>query len=182
MPNPIDNEELYKSMVLGGVASPGFVTFSGHDRAVGWDVKEGNAQSGATTTLKSEPPIEFTATFHLLKDDGLGVDDFAEWETFQALIDSTVSGPTPKALDTYHPDLARNRIRSVVKKSVGGMIHDGKGGASVAVKFLEYKPAKPKGGTPKGSAAKKAKENDPNAEALAELAKLTKQYQDTPWG
>jgi len=178
--NPIDFEDLYNKIILGTTRSPGRVTLSGHDRELDWDVKVGPGTSGATTTLKSEKPTEFKATFQLIKDPTLGIDDFEDWPAFHGLINSTVTGKTPKALDIYHPDLAANYITSVVKKSVGGMVHDGKGGATVVVTFLEYKPPKPKPVTPQGSKAKKTP--DPDAAALAELEALTKQYQQTPWG
>lgn len=179
-PNPIDNEDLYESIVLAGKRSPGRVTLSGHDRKTGWDIKKGTAQSGASMTRSSEDPVEFTATFYLVKDEAQGIDDFAEWDAFQDLIDSTVSGADPKALDVYHPDLARNGIKSVVKGTVGGMVHDGMGGATVVVKLVEYKPPKKAGGAPLGS--KTSDRNDPNAKALAELKKLTDQFEATPWG
>jgi hypothetical protein len=181
-PNPVDNEELYDAIVLGGQRSPGVVALSGHDRVIGWDVKKGAGQSGATTTRTSEDPAEVTCSFYLVKDDAQGIDDFAQWPAFLALAKSTVAGAKPKALDIYHPDLAENDIKSVVLKKVGGVVHDGMGGQTRTLVFLEYRPPKPKGGTPKASGTKKPKENDPNAEALAELARLTKQYQDTPWG
>jgi hypothetical protein len=180
--NPVDEEDLYNAIVLGGVRSPGIVTLSGHDRSIGWDVKKGAGQAGATTTRTSEDPTEFVCTFYLTKDDVLGIDDFETWPAFATLINSTIAAATPKALDIYHPDLASNNIISVVLKKMGGMVHDGRGGATVAITFLEYRPPKPKGGTPKGSTAKKTKEPDPNQAALDELARLTKQYQDTPWG
>lgn len=173
-PNPFDNEDLYNTMILGGVRSPGVVKFSGHDRELDWDVKVGPGTKGGTTTLKGEKPIEFSATFSLTDRD-----DFEAWEKFQKLIESTVSGTKPKALDCYHPDLARNDIKSIVKKTIGGAVHDGKGGQSYTVKFLEYRPVKPKGGTTAGS---KTKTTDPDAAALAELNALTTKYQKTPWG
>jgi hypothetical protein len=186
VPNTFDNGELYDSIVLGGTTSPGKVTLSGHDRVIGWDVKKGSGQSGATTTRTSEDPIEFTCSFYLVNDPSLGIDDIAEWEDFATLIRSTVNGATPQPLDIYHPDLASNDITSVVLSRFGGVVHDGMGGQTVAVKFLEYRPPKPKGGTPKGSATKPktatAPAFDPNAEANAELARLTNQYQRTPWG
>lgn len=173
-PNPIDDEELFAGIVLGGQRSPGQVTLSGHDRKIGWDIKKGAGQAGATTTRTSEDPVEFTCAFYLAT-----LEDFAAWPSFDALIRSTVNGPSPKALDVYHPDLATNRITSVVLSSFGGVIHDGKGGQTITVKLLEYRPPKPKGGTPKGS---KSNGPDPDAEAKAELARLTQQYKDTPWG
>lgn len=174
--NPIDFEEAYTSIILGGVKSPGVVTLTGHDRKVEWDVKNGNGQSGASTTLKSIPPVEFTATFYLAD-----ADDIDAWPAFHGLINSTLSGRTPKALDIYHPDLVENEIVSVVKALVGGAVHDKKGGQTRVVKFQEYKPPKPKGGSPAGSSTS-AKAKDPNQAALDELAKLTDQFNKTPWG
>ncbi len=178
MPNPLDDEDLYNAIVLGGMRSPGRVTLSGHDRVIGWDVKKGAGQSGATTTRTSEDPAEVTCS-HYLADR----EDFAAWPAYLAQAQSTISGKDPKALDAYHPDLAENGIKSFVLKKVGGVVHDGRGGQTRVLVFLEYRPPKPKGGTPKGSAAtKKATAPDPNQAALDELAKLTAQYQATPWG
>jgi hypothetical protein len=181
-PNPIDDERLYDGITLGGIQSPGKVTLSGHDRKVNWDVKAGSGQSGATTTLKDIPPIEFTATFYLVRDDAQGIDDLTDWPAFRELINSTIAGTKPKALDIYHPDLAANGIKSVVLGSFGGTVHDGKGGQTITVKLQEYKPPKPKGGSPNGSKTNAKAPADPNAAANAQLAALTAEYQKTPWG
>lgn len=178
--NPIDFPELYDSIVLGGVKSPGKVTLSGHDDAVKWDIKQGPGQSGASMTRKGKEPIEFTASFYLLQDLSLGIDDFAEWPAFLGIINDTVSGKVPKAVDIYHPDLAYAGISSVVKATVGGIQHDGKGGQTIAVKLTEYRPPKAAGGSPSGSKSKATK--DPNAAAKAEIARLTAEYQRTPFG
>ena len=179
MPNILDNEELYNGILLKGVLSPGQVTISGHDRITKWDVKDGPSLNGATTTLKGTPPIEFTCSFYLLRDASQGIDDFETWPDFLKLINSTLTGTKPTALDIYHPALAANDIKSVVKATVGGEIYDGKGGMTVAVKFQEYRPPKKQGGTPLGS---KKQGPDPNAAAQAEIERLTKQYEATPWG
>jgi hypothetical protein len=61
------------------------------------------------------------------------------------------------------------------------MIHDGRGGASVTVEFIEYKPPKPKpaagakakpGAPVAGAGSGKQKPYDPNAAAKAELSAL----------
>jgi hypothetical protein len=176
-PNPVDDPELYDSVVLGGVRSPGKATLSGHDRVVGWDVKEGSGQNGATMTRKGERPVEFTLTLYLADQD-----DFDAWPAFVAVVDGTVAGSTPKAVDIYHPDLASQGITSVVKASVGGTVHDGKGGQTIAIKLTEYRPPKPATGSPAGSSSKKPAAVDPNQSALDEIAKLTQQYQQSPWG
>ena len=64
---------------------------------------------------------------------------------------------------------------------MGGLVHDGNGGATVTVKFIEYKPPKPKPaavakakpGGGKAAAPGKPAKPDPNAAAKAELAQLT---------
>jgi len=178
-PNPVDNPDLYDVIVLGGKRSPGVVTLSGHDSKVSWDIKKGPGLAGASMTRKAEDPAEFTATFYIVKDDTLDVDEFAEWDAFQDHINSTVSGKTPKAYDVYHPDLARQNIKQVVKASIGGMTHDGKGGATVVVKFTEYKRPKPAAGSPR---PKKKAEADPDAALKAELAALTEQFKKTKAG
>lgn len=183
MPSAADNPELYESIELAGVRSPGQVTLSGHDRTIGWDIKKGPGQKGASTNRTSEDPVEFTASFYLVKDEDLGVDDFAAWESFLELAKSTIAGATPKALDIYHPDLARNEIKSVVLKKVLGVVHDDTGGETHGLAFLEYLPPKKKGGAPMGSKSKSPTSAgpDPDAAALAEIERLTRQYEATPW-
>ena len=173
-PNPVDDEFLYNLIILGGVGSPGMVTLSGHDREIDWDIKTGPGQSGASTTLKAKKLVEFTASFYLADQE-----DFDNWPSFKELIESTVKGKG-QALDIFHPDLAANGIKSVVLKSFGGVVHDKKGGQTIAVKFLEYSP--PKKATVNPSGSKSKPKADPNAAANAELARLTAQYQATPWG
>lgn len=172
-PDPINDEEMFNTIDLGGVFSPGTVTLSGHDDKVGWDVKAGSGQRGATMTRKGAVPPEFTATFYLATEEQIGL-----WPEFRSAINATVAGTT-KAVDIYHPDLATNGITSVVKGTIGGVVHDGKGGQTIAVKFQVYAPPVRATGTPSGSKAKKGP--DPNAAALAELAALTEEYKNTPW-
>lgn len=173
MPNPVDSPDLYDAIVAAGKRSPGQVTLSGHDRNQRWDVKDADGHGGASTTHKGEKLAEVTASFYLVKDPVLGVDEFAEWEVFAALLRSTLP-PTgqPKAIDIYHPDLAANDIKSVCVASIGGMTHDGKGGGTVVAKFIEYRPPKKKGGSPTGSKSAASTKVDPNADKKAELDAL----------
>ena len=177
-PNIFDDEPLFNSILLNGVISPGKVTLSGHESKIAWDVKTGPALIGASVTFKGAPPVEFSASFYLVKDVTQGIDDFQAWPAFQAIIDSTIQANKPKALPIYHPDLVSNGILSVVKASVGGMMYDGKGGANIDVKFQVYKAPKFVPLTLKGSGT----DPDPNAAAKAEVARLTAQYKATPWG
>jgi hypothetical protein len=186
VPNPFDNPELYDTITLNGVNSPGVCVLSGHDRSVKWDEAAAKGQDGSTATRGGEPLAHFTATFFLCKDLLLGFDEFEAWESFQALIESSTNGKNPIALAIYHPDLARNRITSVCNEGVGGLVHDGKGGATVVVHFIEYRPPKkkPAGKATAGSAntgaqagTHKIGKPDPNAAAKAELEALLQEAQ-----
>ncbi len=171
MVNPIDDEDVYNVIELGGVESPGQATLSGHDREIDWDIKIGPGTTGGTTTLKAQKLVAFTVSIYMAD-----AEDWNDWPAFQEVLESSVKGKG-KGLDVYHPDLARNDIKSVVLQSIGGVVHDKKGGQTIAVKLLEYRPPKPAKVTPLGS----LKKDDPDAAAKAQLAALTKQYQDTPW-
>lgn len=174
MPNPWVNEELYDCIRLDGMRSPGFVTLSGHDRNFKWDIKDADGAGGAITTYKGPQIAQFTASFYLVVDPSLKLDEFEEWEKFAALIRSSLPQKgRPKAMVIYHPDLAANDIHKVCYASIGGMVHDGKGGGTVAVKFLEFRPSKPTGGTPTGPKVKV----DPNADLKGIILGLTAEVQ-----
>lgn len=142
--NPYDNEDAYRSIVFGGKRSPGQVTLLGHDRERNWDIAQASGQTGASSSLNGTPIGQFEATFYLVRDYADGTDEFTQWDEFQRILDESTSGPEPKAYPIYHPDLARNHFTEVSVASVGGLVHDGKGGALVKVKFIEYRPPKPK--------------------------------------
>lgn len=188
-PSEIDRE--LSSIVLGTTRSPGVVTLSGHDRNQDWDVKTAKGQVGASTALNGRPIGQFSASFYLA-DDGTvgGENDFDAWDSFQRILESTYTGPKPTALPIYHPDLARNGFTEVVVASIGGMLHDGRGGATVIVKFLEYKPPKPApAAKPQAKPAAQTQtyantdegprypppKPDPNAEAKKELEALQRE-------
>lgn len=173
---PLDNDFALSAVYLGGVRSPGVVTLSGHDREPKWDIQAAYGSTGASTVLHDHsPPVQFEASFYLAEDGEItdGSDDFSQWESFQRLIESTTAKPKPTALPIYHPDLARNGITYVSNAGIGGMVHDGKGGATVKVKFLEFRPPKPRPATkPIAKPANTPTKPDPNASAKAELAAL----------
>lgn len=176
---PFTHDESYSTLLLGSAVSPGIVRLAGHDRFKNWDIQSAKGQVGATSKLNGDDIGQFEATFYLVTDDPTDpLNDFHKWEDFQRLIQSMTNGATPTALPIYHPDLARNKFTEVSSGGIGGMIHDGNGGAFVTVKFIEYKP-------PKKKVARKAKAKpgvrqgttilvkpDPNAKAKAELDAL----------
>ena len=178
---------LYSKILLGdpGMWSPGVVTLSGHNRDENWDVQAAKGSAGASSKLGGRGIGQFQASFQLSADgsEELGFDDFSRWEIFQRLIESTTSGPTPVALPIYHPDLDLNGFSEVVSGGVGGLVRDGRGGAIVLVKFLEYRPPVPKpsagarGGGGGGSSGWETQGEaysppDPNEDAKRELGDL----------
>jgi hypothetical protein len=190
MTTPAEQGEELDYLVLGTARSPGTLTLSGHDRWKNWDVQAAKGTTGASSNLNGDPIGQFEATFHLAEFDGDGVPtgDFENWTAFRKLIESLTQGPTPIALPIYHPDLAENGFTEVSSGGIGAAVHDGTGGKSYTVRFLEYRPpkakpsgkakAKPAGGTVAG---KPPPPLDPNWRAKAELAELLATAID-PWG
>lgn len=180
---PSDDEESYDTILLGALRSPGVVTLTGHDRIKNWDVQKAKGTSGANNKLNGDDVGTFKAAFYLVDDGADEVSQFDRWDEFERLIKSTTDGAKPFALPIYHPDLARHLFTEVCNAGVSGFVHDGKGGVTVTVTFIEYKPQKPKpaagaqarGGSRGGSSAILA--NDPNAAAKQELAGLVAEAQ-----
>jgi hypothetical protein len=187
MPTPYDFGDFLDKHSLGTVMSPGKCTITGHERVKAWDVKAAKGQTGASSSLNGDPIGQFQVVYELSPEpDDDGLTDFDRWTDFQRLIESTTNGPKPTALPFYHPDTARNHFTEVSNAGVGGFVYDGKGGATVTVKYIEYKPPKPK---PAAKAAAKpggpgvnltgyggsTSKPDPNAAAKAELAGLLDQ-------
>lgn len=173
---PYSHPLLYKSILINSFESPGTVTLS--DFPYDQDLEEQRAQgtTGSGTLNHGTKLARFTATFFLADQE-----DCDAWEDFaKMLVESTLS-PKPKALFVFHPDLLRNRILDVQVQSIGGIVRDQKGGATVTVKFLQFKPAKPKpaskaeagGGQRQGTTT--LRRTDPNAERKKELAALIAQ-------
>jgi len=172
--HPHYDGEDYRCIVLGGIASPGVATLRGHNRYPNWEIQQSRGADGGTTIRGGDPPGQFEAQFDLNDLDPGPLGDLAQWEAFQKLIESTTAGPIPFALPIYHPDLARNKFTEVSNGGVGGAIHSGKGRVTYIVKFIEYRPPKPKRTTkavPTPGAPGGIKP-DPNAAAKAQLNAL----------
>lgn len=182
MTNPVMNPELFDKYRLAGTLSPGVVTFQGLVRKDKWDVKEAEGQDGASTTRKGRVPMQFKASHYLVYDPTENVDEYAEWDDFVALLKRSTSEEEAQALEFYHPDAAQLECGAVVVEEIGGLQHDGMGGATVVVGYLEYRPPKPKetstpsgakaGGTDPSRGNYDSTEVDPNQKAKDELAEL----------
>ncbi len=151
--NPIDNHDSYDQLfVTGAPRSPGvFRLTAAPDVNTGWEKKEGKGAEGGETINNGRKLAEFEGEFYLWRDANR--DCFAEWESFKVVFaQTTKDGPLQKALDVYHPVLDEAGITSVVMRNVPVAVPDGKGGAVVKLKFLEYRPTKKRVGTgkPKG--------------------------------
>jgi len=185
MSTPYQQGDTLNRIILGTVASPGLATIQGNPRDPNWDIQKAKGSTGSSTVLNGAPVAQFTILFELSgdEDDGTGNTDFDRWDAFQRLIESTTSGPKPTALTIYHPDLAAAKITEVVNGGVSLPSYDKKGGKSYTVKFLEFKPpkpkapAKPKGGTQNYANTDEGKRSppDPNAAAKQRVADLVKQ-------
>ena len=188
--SPVGFEELWDKMFVADVLTPGRVTISGHGQEVKWDIKAGDGQDGASTTRKGMHPNAFSSTFQLALDFEKQVDEFAEWSRFLPILQASFDSETPNALTVYHPDLAELKITAAVVKKIGGKIHDGKGGATVKVDWLEYRPPKPK--PPKSPSQSKGglsgasgvggtidTKPDPNADLNSEIEDLINQAKNT---
>jgi hypothetical protein len=172
MSSPATDPGIYDVIQFDGTASPGVVKLSGHKRDQNLDVKESDGQKGATTTWKGTKIGKFTATFSLVFDPIQQIDDFVAWDSFAEKLWATVppkSGAKPMAKDVWHPDLERNHFSSVILETMGEMVHDGKGGATIAVGLSEYYPPKPAKSGKAGSGASKEDPNDPLVVARKEL-------------
>lgn len=171
VPLPHTLVELYRWLWIADVQSPPLVKLTGHDRNQKWDIQEAKGQTGASSVLNGPPVGGFQAEFYIADDD-----DMALWERFKAVVESTTNGPTPKALPIYHPDLVSNGFCEVCNAGIGGLVWDSRGGATVLVKFTEYKPPKPKAAKKSKAAPSPSKgvekKEDPNANAKRELNKL----------
>lgn len=169
---PATHPLIYKSIIADGVESPGVVTLSGHERAPEIETKAAKGSTGATNVQHGMKIASFTATFNLID-----LEDVTAWDSFTKVLESTFNGPKPKAIFVYHPDLVRQRITEVIVESLGPLQYDAKGGATAVVKFVEYRPPKPKPAAKAGGTAERkgTTKVDPNAAAKRELQLLLDQ-------
>lgn len=170
IPNATDTPTAYDVLVLAGKASPGVVKLTNVKRTTGWDQQESQGQDFANTVKKGAKLVAFTATWKLTKDERR--DDFAAWELWSPILDSSTKAKGAKGTDAYHPELAELKVKSVVVTSRGArepLDGDETGAETVSVEFLEYNPPKPAPATTvAGSKDKTAP--DPNADVKAQLA------------
>lgn len=175
--SPYIHPLLYKSIILfGGLTSPGKVRLSGHDVNDDWERQRPKGTTGETTVNHGRKLAEITATFELADDEDR--DGWIEFAKFLNSLTSAGGNGKPKAIGVYHPDLVERGFTDFVVTSIGGLTHDDKGMSRAIVKFLEFRPPKPKPASKanSGGGARQGKTTlDPNAAAKRELQLLLEQ-------
>jgi hypothetical protein len=182
--NPVDLPEMWDTFTLAGLRSPGICKFPDLIRDEGWDVQVPKGSTGGNTVHNNTKPISFGVELRLWKD--AYVDHFDRWEDWKGLLVIPIKKDSPKALDILHPQLEGLGIRSVVAQTRAEYIPDGRGGATVKWKFLEYRPIQPaksqgpngSKGSGAGSTSTQQKKSDPNADLKKEVEELTKQFKE----
>ncbi len=170
--NPIDNPGAYDALRIAGKRTPGQLKWTSPPKVdEGWEKKEAKGSKGGETICNGRKICEFAVELYLWRDTIR--DEFAAWEAFKpVLAKTTKDGAAQQALDIYSPVLEEAGISAVVLKNVPCAIPDGKGGATVLLEFMEYRPAKKNSGSgkPKGAAAAPGAKADPFADLNATIA------------
>ena len=184
---PSEAPERWDYLYVAGTRAPGLVRISGPGITIGWDIQNPQGMMGGTTTRKGEPIKEFDADFVFSDQrDAFGETDFDRLDGFQKTLLASVppavpvglgvGGPRlnafgkPYPLDVSHPDLARCRITAATIGSIGFVALDGKGGGTMKVHFIEYRPPRPIGAVKLTKTAGDAKLETVMADIKAEQA------------
>lgn len=145
----LDQPELYDRITLAGVRAPGLATVSGGARAFEWESKKSPGTEGSTDVFKGRKPATAISVVLQFWEP----EHHHAWRAFSRMLQDSVAGSTPTALDVEHPDLNANGIVSVSVNEIGQPEHDTGGISRVTFTLREYAPAKPK--TPAGASGSK---------------------------
>lgn len=130
--SPIDH------VLLAGERSPGLADVQGAGSPRRWDIRRGYALSGARPVFRGMDVARFRVVLRLLTEA-----DWEAWHAWKRLVQQPPSGTRPRALDIWHPVLEECGISSAVVENVEQPVHDGTGGWSIAIAFIEYRPPMP---------------------------------------
>lgn len=179
--DPVAFPSLYDTFLLAGEFSPGRCRFNFPTRVEGWDNQQPKGSRGGESVHNATPLIDFDVEIYIWRDRGKGVDHFARWEAWAPLLGTPVAKNAQKALDIYHPQLDGLNVTSVVVKTWTQPQPDGKGGATVKIKFAEYAPHKEAAnGKPNGSKSFHGEKEppDPNKDLKDKVKKATEDFND----
>lgn len=172
--SPYQHPAIYQALILSnGMTSPGKVRLSGHDSKDKWERQAPKGSTGEVSVNHGRELVEFVAAFELADDE-----DRDGWEEFAKFLNSLTSAGgngKPRAIGVYHPDLVARSLTDFVVTSIGGLVHDDKGMSRSSVKFLEFRPPKPKPASKAAAGGMRAPGKttlDPNELAKRELQRL----------
>jgi hypothetical protein len=135
---------------ISGIA-PGIVTITGADIEDGWDIKQAQAQEGASTERKGQLVQKYDSV-HRLSDvppppgtyapvEGVDVvDDHVQWSAWQWILNSARTSKPPQAIAVQHPKLALKGITAAVPTKIVGPDVDSDGFTVFVVSWIVYAP------------------------------------------
>lgn len=181
--DPFSFPDIWDTVLVSGVKSPGLCKLSNWKRAHEWDVKKGKGTLGAIVTFVGRPPAKGSIEFRLWT-----AQHFVDWDVFRALLKFDPSKKTIQAIPLYHPALADLEISQVVTENIGAIEHQGQGLYTISVDLIEYFPPPKRSavGTPTGSKKRQdpnapGTQTDPVSDALQkQIATLMQQAQTPP--
>ncbi|MFT3773015.1 MAG: hypothetical protein QM820_47130 [Minicystis sp.] len=144
MSDPIRNPTAYDFFTIDGVKSPGVSRIkSGGDRAENWQNQQAPGFAGAFTVFRYEEISKLTYEIDLFSTE-----QFAEWETFVAMLNEGKDRRPPRVYTLVDLRVAHNKITSVAYASVSALQQPTPGEAkwTFEVTFTEYRKRKPTGG------------------------------------
>lgn len=162
------------TVVLGGFATPGLARLVGVSLDYEWEVRKGNAISGARKILKGRGLTKCTLEVTLYTED-----EIAAWEDFFSLIryPEKAGNQTLKGYQLVHPLAALYGIDAVTVTTVMPMVQESTGEWTTGLELEEYREpvviARKASGT---KASPKATDVDPIFNS-PELAEATKQLE-----
>jgi hypothetical protein len=142
--NPLVSPEQFDFLNVAGTISPGVCKLEGSSRPYKWDIKDAPGSQGASETYRGWRPsegIKFKFRFWTAAQ----IDEF--FGTFLPLLQYDATKSSPKPVNVLHPVLAANGITNLVTKEIGPLIDEGNQLWSVAVEFIEFRPAPKKNAT-----------------------------------
>jgi hypothetical protein len=146
-------------IVLGGQKSPGLCDVSGAGSPRKWDQAQGYGMTGAVSRYLGAALSEFSVKFRLYGPNNPPSPDWKAWNDFEKLLMKPPVGARARALDIWHPELERLKIKAVGVVDVGQAYQSDNGEWTIEVKFIEFKP-QPKISLAKVDASKATKPKD----------------------
>lgn len=170
--NPLRTPELYDTVLLAGVRSPGQCDLTGAHAPRKWDVWRGFGLSGAATVFTGIDIDKFAVRLTFWEPEQ--IDEYNA--KFAPLLALPPRGKRPKSLDFYHP-LASDPpigIRSVGVQDVTQLQQIADGLWAVDILLIPFVQPKPHVAKPIASGDEKPKPQDDADKLILELTQQVK--------